>query len=112
MPPRSSEHLTSRQCERIIATLDGQAVYLRRLLERMGRLGWSHCDPLYRHTVALLLALRTMRLTLENLATFQAAFNEEPTAGLERPPEPEAESVIDPGKRPWETGYRTPKPKG
>ncbi len=111
MPPRSSEHLTSAHCERIIAVIDGQAVYLRRLLERMGRLGWSHSDRLYLDTVAVLTALRAMRMTLEKLAAFQQAFNEDSPNRLELTQQSEVEYVIDPSKRPWEAGYRTAKPK-
>jgi hypothetical protein len=110
--PRSSEHLTSAQCERIIATIDGQAVYLRRLLERMGRLGWSHSDRLYLDTVAVLVALRAMRTTLEKLAAFQQAFNEDSRNSLELAPQEDGEYVIDPTKRPWEAGYRVPKREG
>jgi hypothetical protein len=112
MPPRSSEHLTSAQCEQVIATPDGQAVYLRRLLERMGRLGWSHSDRLYTDTVAVLVALRAMRMTLEKLAAFQQAFNEDSPNSLELNQPPDADHVIDPSKRPWEAGDRTPKAKG
>jgi hypothetical protein len=108
MPPRSSNDLSSRQCERIIATLDGQAAYLRRLLERMGRLGWLHQDQLYVDAVTLLRAIGVMRLTLQRIALFQSAFNEDAQASLELP---ETEYVIDLSKRPWEAGYRTPKPR-
>ncbi len=51
-------------------------------------------------------------MTLENLATFQQASNEDSPRSLELTQQSDVEYVIDPSKRPWEAGYRTPKPKG
>jgi hypothetical protein len=84
-----------------MARLDAYAAYLEKVLERMGRLGWKHTDPLYVDTANVLRAVRVMRLNLQRLALFQGAFNEDPPSSG-----PEPEYVIDPSKRPWEAGYR------
>lgn len=74
--PRDSSDLTSKQCEALIAALDVRSRYLRRVLERMNRLHWSHVDRLYVSTVRVLEAHAIMRRTLEDLSTFRQAFIE------------------------------------